>query len=220
MIRLINLLAITVLIGTAFWNYSVKYDTILLAEKVHKRETELKREKDSVQILAAEWELLNRPTRLQALVRPEGSMVQISARQIVRPTDIPHTPQGHADPLDALLTGALPALALSGRKPQETAQPLPAAPQPLRSATSPANTLRPTTIPQRLVTSPLNAPKQTAKDPQPKDPQSATPQGSKSQSTTTPRPPIDIRPVTELGPPRQGAPEPGALTDFLKKLIR
>ena len=92
--------------------YSVKYETILVAEKLKKREGELAREKDAITILKAEWQLLNRPARLQALAAPEPGVQQLLARQIVRVGDIPQAkPEGDklGTALDGLLTGSIPA---------------------------------------------------------------------------------------------------------------
>ncbi len=48
MMRTFNILAIATLIGSATAAYSVKYETILVAEKLKKRQTELRREKDAI----------------------------------------------------------------------------------------------------------------------------------------------------------------------------
>ncbi|CAN1543105.1 hypothetical protein MCEMSEM23_01847 [Rhabdaerophilaceae bacterium] len=112
MIRTLNVLAIATLIGSATAAYSVKYETILVAEKLRKREAELQREKDAITVLQAEWQILNRPARLQMLSVPGPGMQPLSVRQIIRPQDIPQRivpKDGAGDPLDSLLTGALPA---------------------------------------------------------------------------------------------------------------
>lgn len=108
MIRLLNVLALIAVISSATWAYSVKYETILVAEKLRKREAELTRERDAVAILQAEWHLLNRPERLQSLAKPEAGMQSVSARQVARPADIPQAVPGKGDKIDALLTGSIP----------------------------------------------------------------------------------------------------------------
>ena len=69
MIRFLNFLALAAVIGTATWAYSVKYETILVAEKLKKRQTELRHERDAISVLEAEWQLLNRPARLATLAK-------------------------------------------------------------------------------------------------------------------------------------------------------
>lgn len=108
MIRLLNVLAFIAVISSATWAYSVKYETILVAEKLRKREAELGRERDAVAILQAEWHLLNRPERMQSLAKPEAGMNSVSAKQIVRPTEIPLAAPVKSDAIDSLLTGSIP----------------------------------------------------------------------------------------------------------------
>lgn len=108
MIRFLNFLALSAVIASATWAYTVKYETILVSEKLKKRETELRRERDAIQVFAAEWELLNRPARLAALAKPEAGMQQLSARQVVHAKDIPAAQPAKGDSLDALLTGSIP----------------------------------------------------------------------------------------------------------------
>lgn len=118
MIRTINILALAALIGSATAAYSVKYETILIAEKLRKREGELTRERDAISVLKAEWQLLNRPARLSVLAQPEAGMRPLSVRQIVRVEDIPQAKQGSdkiASALDGLLTGSLPPPEKSSR---------------------------------------------------------------------------------------------------------
>jgi hypothetical protein len=110
MTRFLNFLALIAVIASATWAYSVKYETILVAEKLKKRETELRRERDAIQVLSAEWELLNRPARLAALAKPEAGMQQLSARQVVNARDIPAAQPAKGDMLDSLLTGSLPSV--------------------------------------------------------------------------------------------------------------
>ncbi|WP_206110774.1 cell division protein FtsL [Rhabdaerophilum calidifontis] len=106
MIRFLNLLALVALIGSATAAYTVKYETILVAERLRKREAELQRERDAVAILKAEWQLLNRPQRVQALAAPLGAMQPLSMRQIVRAADIPQRGP-EEDRIEDLLTGSI-----------------------------------------------------------------------------------------------------------------
>lgn len=107
MIRFLNMLALIAVIASATWAYSVKYETILVAEKLKKREAELNRERDAVAILQAEWHLFNRPVRMQSLAKPEAGMQPTSAKQIARAADIPQAMPDKGDRLDALLTGSI-----------------------------------------------------------------------------------------------------------------
>lgn len=138
MIKTLNVLALAALIGSATMAYSVKYETILVSEKLRKRESELTREKDAIAILKAEWQLLNRPERLQKLAVPEAGVQALSGRQIVRAADIPQgKPEGDklANALDGLLTGSIPDAKKTSAKPiaPVNATPRPAAKAPASS---------------------------------------------------------------------------------------
>ncbi len=145
MMRTFNILAIATLIGSATAAYSVKYETILVAEKLKKRQTELRREKDAIAVLQAEWQILNRPTRLQGLAPPEPGMQQLSARQIVRPADVPQR-GAEVDPLDSMLTGSVDAT--TPKTPPKPAAPKPAT-TPVKTRPSRSPRLRPPTVPVR-----------------------------------------------------------------------
>jgi hypothetical protein len=151
MIRFLNFLALSAVIASATWAYSVKYETILVAEKLKKRETELRRERDAIQVLSAEWELLNRPARLSVLAKPEAGMQQLSARQVVNARDIPAAQPAKGDSLDSLLTGSLPpaAPAKAGEPPKvakvQPGKVQPGKAQPGKATTGKATTTKATT---------------------------------------------------------------------------
>ncbi len=67
MIRLLNVLAIACLVGTAIFAYSVKYETIFRAEKIVQLHEKLQAETDAIGTLRAEWEHVSRPERIGAL---------------------------------------------------------------------------------------------------------------------------------------------------------
>lgn len=152
MMRSLNILAIATLIGSATAAYSVKYETILVAEKLKKREGELQREKDAIAVLKAEWQMLNRPSRLAALAPLEAGMQPLSARQIVRASDIPAR-SVEKDPLASALEGTLTGSIVSPtRNTPRVGGPTPVAP--------PRNAVRTTPVPRAAAPTP--APKQAA----------------------------------------------------------
>lgn len=205
MTRLLNLLALVALIASATWAYSVKYETILLAEKLRKREAELQRERDAVAILEAEWHLLNRPSRMQALKRPDLSLQTISARQIVKPGDIPERPAEAPDALDSLLTGSIPAATPDPAKKAARPPGLPAAATP-RPALTGANPQASTAIRARATVTTV--------------PPKATPRPVASAAPVRLTPPQRVG-ATPAAPPAAPPPAPreGGLTGFLRRLV-
>jgi hypothetical protein len=67
-VRVLHMLAIAGLIGSAAYAYSIKYETLYHAEQVAKLKAKVQRERDGIAVLRAEWQHLNRPDRLQAAV--------------------------------------------------------------------------------------------------------------------------------------------------------
>ena len=67
MLRILNVIAVAVLIGSAVYAYSVKYETILYAEQIIKTRHLIAGEQDGIEKLQAEWAILTRPDRLASL---------------------------------------------------------------------------------------------------------------------------------------------------------
>ena len=92
MIRLLNLVAVLGLIGSAIYAYSIKYDTLYQAGQVSKAQTQLKRERQAIAVLRAEWQLLTRPDRLQAAVDRYLALEPIGTAHLGRLADLPARP--------------------------------------------------------------------------------------------------------------------------------
>jgi cell division protein FtsL len=93
MMRLLNILAVASLIGSAIYAYSIKYDTMLHAERIAKLKHEIQREQDQVDMLRAEWAHLARPERIEALARKFLDLQPSALNQIVRPESLPDEEQ-------------------------------------------------------------------------------------------------------------------------------
>lgn len=89
MIRLLNLLAVMGLIGSAIYAYSTKYDTLYQSAQVSKAKSELHRERQAIAVLRAEWQLLTRPDRLQAAVQRHLALEPIGTSHLGRLADLP-----------------------------------------------------------------------------------------------------------------------------------
>jgi hypothetical protein len=89
MMRLLHLIAILGLIGSAGYAYSVKYDTLYQAEQVAKLKSRIQTERDSIAVLKAEWQHLNRPDRLQAAVERHLDLQPLHVHQLARLSDLP-----------------------------------------------------------------------------------------------------------------------------------
>ncbi len=83
MVRILNVLAIAALVGSAIYAYSIKYETIFRAEKIVQLHQQIKSEEDAIAMLRAEWEHVSRPERIEALANKFLDLQQPSLRQIV-----------------------------------------------------------------------------------------------------------------------------------------
>jgi hypothetical protein len=90
MIKFLHVAAIAGLIGSAVYAYSIKYDTIFHAEELARINAAVSRERDAIAVLRAEWALLNRPDRVEALADAHLSdIVPMTAARLARFSDLP-----------------------------------------------------------------------------------------------------------------------------------
>jgi hypothetical protein len=89
MLRILNIVAIVALIGSAVYAYSIKYETSFYAEQILEMKHEIRAERDAIAILRAEWSFLTRPERLQRLSDRHLDLQQLSVGQIVAASEIP-----------------------------------------------------------------------------------------------------------------------------------
>ncbi len=92
MIRFLHFAAISALVGSAGYAYSIKYETLYHAEHVAKLKAKVHREREVIAVLKAEWQLLNRPDRLQTAVESHLDLQPISVTQLARLSDLPNRP--------------------------------------------------------------------------------------------------------------------------------
>jgi cell division protein FtsL len=87
--RLLHVIAIAALIGSAAYVYSVKYQTIYASEQIVKTRHRIAKERDAINLLRAEYAHLTRPDRLQALADSQLDMQPLALNQIVKADDLP-----------------------------------------------------------------------------------------------------------------------------------
>ena len=92
MLRLLNVVAVAALIGSAVFAYSIKYETILYAEQILKTRHLIAAEQDGIERLRAEWAILTRPDRLAALSTQGLNLQRLSLDQIVDASALPDPP--------------------------------------------------------------------------------------------------------------------------------
>lgn len=108
MLRLINLAVIGALVLAAAWVYEIKYSSTRQAERVAKLRAEIRRERDTIAALRAEWAQLDNPDRIQILARRHLTLKPIEPTQFDTLERLPDkpieiVPPGTADPIAALI---------------------------------------------------------------------------------------------------------------------
>jgi hypothetical protein len=168
-VRLLNLIVIGTLIVAAAYVYRIKYESTVQAERLAKIRGEVRRERDAIAALRAEWGELETPTRIEALTRRYLHLKPIAPAQFDKLNALPERPPqlvtpDSRDPIGEVIenleeppaaaTGSLwPPLAAPQVEaaapsaapdalPADTAAPTPAAPAPAVSP-APASTNEP-----------------------------------------------------------------------------
>lgn len=92
MIRFLHMIAISALIASAGYAYSIKYETLSHVEQVAKLKAKVQRERDAISVLQAEWQYLDRPDRLQDAVNQHLDLQAMKIQQLARLSDLPNQP--------------------------------------------------------------------------------------------------------------------------------
>jgi cell division protein FtsL len=88
-VRILNVLAIAALIGSAVYAYSIKYQTIFYAEEIVRLQHKIRIEKDAIGLLRADFAHLTRPERIAALADRFLNMQLPSLMQIIHIDGLP-----------------------------------------------------------------------------------------------------------------------------------
>jgi cell division protein FtsL len=106
--RLLHILVICALVAAAAYVYEIKFESTLQAERLAKLRMEIRRERDAIATLRAEWAKLDSPARIQGLAQRHLKLKPVDATQIdnfdklpARPQETP--PQDIDDPIGAII---------------------------------------------------------------------------------------------------------------------
>ena len=112
--RFINIIVIAALILAASIVYKIKFDSTLQAERVGKLASELRRERNAIATLRAEWSRLESPLRIQGLAQRHLTTLRpIVPTQFDSLERLPERPPAIArpqsgDPIGAMIAPPLP----------------------------------------------------------------------------------------------------------------
>ncbi len=92
MLKTFDFILIGVMTATATVTYSIKHRAELKLEEVKRLESEIKLEKDTIDLLRADWALLTQPNRLEKLIKTydgELKLAPTDPTQLVQPIELP-----------------------------------------------------------------------------------------------------------------------------------
>ncbi|MBV8790550.1 MAG: hypothetical protein JO205_10210 [Pseudolabrys sp.] len=112
--RLVNILVIGVLILAASFVYKIKFDSTLQAERISRLRGELRRERDAIATLRAEWARLDNPARLQALTQRYLPLRPADPHQFDDFLHLPERPQPVVPPPDEPIGATAPPSEATG----------------------------------------------------------------------------------------------------------
>jgi hypothetical protein len=121
--RLLNLLVIAALVLAAAYVYRIKFHSTLQAEQVAKLRIQVRRERDTIAALRAQWAKLDSPRRIQALTERHLELKLVKPTQFGRFDLLPERPpqavrHANDDPIAAILeTITPPAPPITGSVP-------------------------------------------------------------------------------------------------------
>lgn len=118
-IRILHLFVIVALVVAAAYVYDIKFEATMQAERLSKLRGEIRRERDAIAALRAEWAKLNSPERIQDVAQRHLQLRPLDQYQIDNFASLPERPKPPqpepADPIAALIgepephtTGSVP----------------------------------------------------------------------------------------------------------------
>jgi hypothetical protein len=92
MLRTLDIILIVIMTAVAAVTYTIKHQAELKLEEVRKLEAEIKLERETIDLLRADWALLTQPSRLQKLItsyQDELQLVPTESTQLTQASELP-----------------------------------------------------------------------------------------------------------------------------------
>ena len=91
-LRMLNFVVIGALVLAAAYVYRIKFDSTVQAERLAKLRSEVRRERDNIAALRAEWGQLDNPARIEALAKRFLQLKPIAPTQFDTLDHLPDRP--------------------------------------------------------------------------------------------------------------------------------
>ncbi len=107
-LRILNLVVIVALVAAAAYVYRIKFDSTVQAERLAKIRSEVRRERDTIAALRAEWGELDNPARIEALAKRYLQLKPVVPTQFNSLDQLPDRPPqfikpDSADPIGVMI---------------------------------------------------------------------------------------------------------------------
>ena len=119
MFKTLDFVMIAIMVGAATVTYQIKHHAEDKEEVVQTLEAKIKLERDTLDLLKADWALLTQPSRLEKLVKLYGDELKLQpteSTQLARPNELPmirpepkppEIAEDGSAPVDTLATGSV-----------------------------------------------------------------------------------------------------------------
>ena len=124
--RFVHPIVVVALVVAAGGVYTIKFESTVRAEQLAKLTAEIKRERDAIAALRAEWALLDNPARIEALVHRHLSLRMLDPAQIEHLDRLPERPPAPPGPQSDAIAAIIDSLE-PGLPPGPAPGPAPAA---------------------------------------------------------------------------------------------
>jgi len=126
--RVINIVVIGALVLAAAYVYRIKFDSTVQAEHLAKLRIEVRRERDHIAALRAEWGELDNPGRIEILAKRFLTLKPVAPTQFDSLDHLPERPPDDAraandDPIGGMIGNLDPPEAVTGTIPAPAATP-------------------------------------------------------------------------------------------------
>ncbi|ESR27338.1 cell division protein FtsL [Lutibaculum baratangense] len=92
MIRLLALVTVGLVLGSAIMLYRFKEEAAGISAQIDTLRTQIAREHETINVLRAEWNYLNQPSRVQSLAQRYLEMEQLAVEQVGHVSELPMRP--------------------------------------------------------------------------------------------------------------------------------
>jgi hypothetical protein len=110
MMRFVHLIVVAALVAAAVDVYEIKFESTVQAERVAKLAAEIRRERDAIAALRAEWAQLDNPARIQALAQRHLALRMLDPAQIEQLDRLPERPPAPIMPQSDAIASIIDAL--------------------------------------------------------------------------------------------------------------